>query len=186
MRAHGFWVTGRAALYRLDETRFLRARYERAARESMRRFGYRVVSVHALGAGTACRMMAELLDEEPLLGMTGHTLMPALGALGRGWSQEKSFLALDEAGRLVGYVISLYDKKRRIVRAASVQVASSWQRRGVTAALGMALFEASRECRAIECGVIEENNDASKWSVLNAGCRKIGEFRRYELEITDI
>lgn len=186
LREKGFFVTGSTSLYALDFARFNRARYERAAQESMRRFGYGVVSVRQMGTGTACRAMAALLDKEPLLGMTGRSLMPALGALGRAWSQEMSFLALDEAGRLVGYILALYDRKSRIVRAASVQVASLWQRRGVTAALGMALFEAAACCKGIECGVIEDGNDASKWGVLNAGCRKISEFRRYGIEITHI
>ena len=58
LQRYGFAVTGTASLYALDEARFPAERYARAARESMRRFGYRVVSARSMGLGAAGSAMA--------------------------------------------------------------------------------------------------------------------------------
>ncbi len=183
LQKHGFFIAGASSLYALDEARFPAERYARAARESIRRFGYRVVSVRSMGLGAACSAMARLAQKEPLLGMGGRAFYESLRALGSAWSPETTAIALrgDEA---IGYILTLCDRERRILRAATAQVAQAWQRRGVTAALADLTVREGRGFR-IEAGVIDDENFASRWCVENAGGRRIMWMRRYRLEITN-
>ena len=183
LQGHGFVVTGASSLYALDEARFPAERYARAARESIRRFGYRVVSARSMGLGAACSAMARLARREPILGMDGRAFYESLRALGSAWSPETTAIALrgDEA---IGYLLTLCDRKERILRAATVQVAAAWRRRGVTAALAELTMREGRGFR-IEAGVIDDENFASRWCVENAGGRRIRWMKRYELKITN-
>ena len=183
LQRHGFIVMGTASLYAMDEARFPAERYAWAARESMRRFDYRVVSARSMGLGAACSAMARLAQREPLFGMDGRAFYESLRALGSAWSPETTAIALhgDEA---VGYLLTLCDRKRRILRAATAQVAAAWRRKGVTAALADLTMRAAGGFR-IEAGVIDDENFASRWCVENAGGRRIMWMRRYKLEITN-
>ena len=182
LQKHGFKVAGCASLYSLDEARFPAERYSRAAQESMRRYGYHVVSARSLGLGTACTTMAHLAQREPLLGMDGHAFYESLHALGNAWSPETTAIAIRD-GEAIGYILTLVDRKKHILRAATAQVASNWQRRGVTAALADLTVRSGRGFH-IEAGVIDDDNFASRWCVENAGGRVVRQMRRYKYEIT--
>lgn len=184
LRGRGFAVVGAASLYTLDEARFPAERYARAARESMRRFNYRVVSARSMGLGAACSAMARLAQREPLSGMDGRAFYESLRALGSAWSPETTAIAL-HGNEAIGYLLTLCDRRRHILRAATAQVAARWQRRGVTAALAGLTMREGRGFR-IEAGVIDDENFASRWCVENAGGRRIRCMKRYELKLTDV
>lgn len=183
LQRHGFAVTGTASLYALDEARFPAECYARAARESMRRFGYRVVSARSMGLGAAGSAMARLAQREPLFGMDGRAFYESLRALGSAWSPETTAIAL-RGGEAIGYLLTLCDRERRILRAATAQVAAAWRRKGVTAALADLTVRAAGGFR-IEAGVIDDENFTSRWCVENAGGRRIRWMKRYELKITN-
>ena len=183
LQRHGFVVAGTASLYALDRARFPAERYARAARESMRRFDYRVVSARSMGLGAACSAMARLVQREPLFGMDGRAFYESLRALGSAWSPETTAVAL-HGGEAIGYLLTLCDRKKRILRAATAQVALAWRRRGVTAALADLTMRTAEGFR-IEAGVIDDENFASRWCVENAGGRRIRWMKRRELKITN-
>ena len=87
-------------------------------------------------------------------------------------------------GDTLAYLLALEDRKSGAVRAATIQARPEWQNRALPVLLALPLLRAMGE-RPLECGVIAEDNLASRLTVTRAGAREKAVFCQYHKELTE-
>lgn len=184
LRKAGFEENGRSILYELKPEAVDWAAYSRAAAYSQARFGYRVLSARSMGDRAACLAMARVSRTDPAMAHTDEETEALLSALGGRWSRRMTQIAL-RGEEPLGYLLALADRRAGTARAATIQVRPDFRNRALTAALALPMLREARGLR-VECGVIDENNLASRLSVEHAGGKPAALIRRYSLDFIQI
>ena len=184
LEKRGYAVSSRSALYELDPRRVDWPRYERAAAFAARRFGLRTASAREMGERAACEAMARVSRTDAALSHTDEETAAMLAGLGRRWSRPLTRIVL-AGNEPVGYLLALEDGRTGTIRAATIQVRPDFRNRALPVLLALPLMRAAGE-RPVECGVIDQENLASRLTVLRAGGSQKAVFCRYRKELTEI
>ena len=182
LRRRGYASCSCSILYELDPSRVDWPRYERAAAYAGRRFGLRAVSAKEMGDRAACQAVAKLSRTDPAFSHTDEETAALLSGLGRRWSRRLTQVAL-RGDEPVGYLLALEDRPSGAIRAATIQVRPDFQGRAVPAVLALPLLRAAGG-RRVECGVIAEDNLASRLVLERAGARAKTVSMRFGKELT--
>ncbi|MBR3504365.1 MAG: hypothetical protein IKO07_08980 [Clostridia bacterium] len=183
LERRGFRGAARSILYELDPRALDWPRYERVAAYAARRFGLRVVSARKMGERAACEAIARLSRTDAAFAHTDEETAAMLAGLGSRWSRSLTQIALLD-GEPVGYLLALEDRRMGAIRAATLQARPDFRGRALPAALALPLLRAAGE-RRVACGVIAEDNLASRLVVERAGARPKAIFQRYVKKLTE-